>query len=180
MTLEHRQILHLYNSVLRGYLNYYNFAHNYPRVATSVTYVLKQSCAKLLAAKYSMGTMSKVHQRFGPNLSTIHKDAKGKEKVYSLLTPSYKLSLKFLINSSPVIKALYGSISLASLDNLRCALCDSEYRIEMHEIKHMKDLNPKLNYLHKLMARRQRKQIPLCRQCHMGYHKGEIKIPKIQ
>jgi hypothetical protein len=178
MTLEHRQILHLYNSVLRGYLNYYNFAHNYPRVASLVTFLLKQSCAKLLAAKYSLGTMAKVHQKFGPNLSVMYKDAKGKEKTFSFLTPSYKLSLKFLTNSNPVIKALYGSISLATLDALNCAICESEYRVEMHHIKHMKDLNPKLNYLDKLMVRRHRKQIPLCRGCHMAYHRGEITVPK--
>ena len=171
MTLEHRQILHLYNSVLRGYLNYYNFAHNYPRVASLVTFLLKSSCAKLLAAKYSMGTMSKVFSRFGNNLSTTHKDAKGKEKVISFMTPSYKITLRFLINNNPVIKALFGSVSLASLDNLKCAMCESEYRVEMHHIRHMKDLNPKLHYLDRLMVRRRRKQIPLCRECHMAYHR---------
>lgn len=30
----HKQILILYNSVLRGYLNYYSFVHNYSRLAT--------------------------------------------------------------------------------------------------------------------------------------------------
>jgi hypothetical protein len=147
-------------------------------VASVVTYLLKQSCAKLLAAKYSMGTMAKVHQKFGPNFSIIHIDNKGKEKIYSFMTPSYKVTLKFLINNSPVIKALFGSVSLASLDNLTCAICKSDYRVEMHHIRHMKDLNPKLNYLDKLMVRRRRKQIPVCRECHMEHHRGDLKIPK--
>jgi nicotine oxidoreductase len=145
-----------------------------------VTHLLKQSCAKLLAAKYSMGTMAKVHQKFGPNLTITHIDSKGKEKIYSFMTPSYKITLKFLINNNPVIKALFGSVSLASLDNLSCAICESDYRVEMHHIRHMKDLNPKLNYLDRLMIRRRRKQIPLCRECHMDYHRGDSKIPKVQ
>lgn len=164
----------MYNSVFRGYLNYYKFAHNYPRVASLIGYHLKQSCAKLLAAKYSLKTMSKVYNKFGPNLSVSHKEMKdktSKEKVYSFLVPSYKISLKFLTDDTPVIKALYGSVSIATLDNLECAKCESTYRVEMHHIRHMKDLNPKLDSMHKLMVRRNRKQIPLCRACHMDYHR---------
>jgi len=173
MTLEHRQIIHMYNSVFRGYLNYYKFTHNYSRIASSIGFYLKQSCAKLLAAKFSMGTMAKAYSKFGPNLSVTHKDIKDpkKTKTYSFLVPSYKITLKFLTNSSPVIKALYGSVSLSTLDDLECAKCSSKYRVEMHHVRHMKDLNPKLNSLDKLMVRRGRKQIPLCRTCHMEYHR---------
>jgi len=32
MQYTHKQILHLYNSVLRGYLNYFSFVHNYSRL----------------------------------------------------------------------------------------------------------------------------------------------------
>nr|YP_009327877.1 hypothetical protein [Epichloe festucae]APB96835.1 hypothetical protein [Epichloe festucae]APB96895.1 hypothetical protein [Epichloe hybrida] len=173
MSLEHRQIIHMYNAVFRGYLNYYKFAHNYPRLASTVGYYLKQSCAKLLTAKFSLGTMAKTFNKFGPNLGVTHKDMKDpkKNKFYSFLNPSYKTTLKFLTDSSPVIKALYGSVSLSTLDDLECAKCNSKYRVEMHHIRHMKDLNPKLNSLDKLMVRRRRKQIPLCRTCHMEYHR---------
>lgn len=180
MTLEHRQIIHLYNSVLRGYLNYYKFAHNYGKLASMTGYVLKQSCAKLLAAKYSLNTMAKVYAKFGPQLSITHKDSKDpkKDKVYSFLVPSYKITLKFLTNCSPVITGLYGSVSLSTLDNLNCGICDSNYRVEMHHIRQMKDLNPKLDTLDRLMVRRRRKQIPLCRECHMAYHRRKTKINK--
>lgn len=173
MSLEHRQIIHMYNSVFRGYLNYYKFAHNYSRVASTVGFYLKQSCAKLLAAKYSMGTMAKVYKKFGPNLEVKHRDSKDpkKDKIYSFLVPSYKITLNFLTNSSPIIKALYGSVSLSTLDNLECTKCNSTYRVEMHHVRHLKDLNPKLDSLDKLMIRRRRKQIPLCRSCHMEYHR---------
>ena len=176
MSLEHRQILHLYNAVLRGYLNYYNFAHNYGRVASKVEFILKASCAKLLAAKYKLGTMGKVFEKFGPKLRTTHttKTKKDKEisKTYEFYKPSYTITLKFLRNVSPVIKALYGSVSLASLDDLACAKCGSEIQVEMHHIRMMKDLNPKISYIDKLMVRRRRKQIPLCRICHLEHHKN--------
>jgi hypothetical protein len=72
MALEHRQILHLYNSVLRGYLNYYNFTHNYGRVASWTEFILKGSCAKLLSAKFKLGTMKKTFEKFGPHLETSY------------------------------------------------------------------------------------------------------------
>lgn len=175
MSLEHRQILHLYNSVLRGYLNYYNFAHNYGRVASRVEHILKSSCAKLLAAKFKLGTTKKAYEKFGNRLQTkleIQK-AKGKTetRVYELFKPSYAITLKFLTNPSPIVKALYGSISLARLDGLTCANCGSEHKVEMHHVRMMKDLNPKLSPIDKLMVRRRRKQIPLCRSCHLEHHK---------
>ncbi len=114
MTLEHRQIINLYNSVLRGYLNYYYyFAHNYSRLVSRLTYELKFSCAKLLAAKFSMKTMAKVFNKFGSQLTVTHVDDKGKKRIYNFHTPSYKSTLNFLINVNPIITSLFGSFSLA-------------------------------------------------------------------
>lgn len=46
----------------------------------------------------------------------------------------------------------------------------------MHHIRTLKDLNPKMNSIDKLMIKIKRKQIPLCRECHMVKHKtNEIK-----
>lgn len=129
--------------------------------------------------KYSLGTMAKAHAKFGPNLSISHEQDPGKIKTYSFLVPSYKMTLKFLTKETPVIKALYGSVSLASLDNLRCSVCESEYKVEMHHIRHMKDLNPNLGLVDKLMIRQKRKQIALCRECHMNYHYENSRSTKI-
>jgi len=82
MGLEHRQIIYLYNAVLRGYLNYYNFTHNFGTLAGSLVHILKSSCAKLLAAKYTLKTQSKVYEKFGIDLAApINvKDKKNKKK----------------------------------------------------------------------------------------------------
>lgn len=65
---------------------------------------------------------------------------------------------------------------MGKLDGLTCMNCGSEYRIEMHHVKMMKNLNPTLNDLDKLMVKAKRKQIPLCRKCHMDYHSGKFNI----
>lgn len=162
---EHDQIILLYNSVMRGFLNYYSFTHNFGRVASYVEYILKQSCAKLLATKFSLGTMAQVYKRFGGSL----KGPKGK----TLFKPSYRITLKFLTSTSPVVGAMYQEKSTTTLDNLKCSVCDSDYRVEMHHIRAMKDLNPKLSYMDRQMVRINRKRIPLCRRCHMLKHRNQ-------
>lgn len=107
-------IITLYNSILRGYLNYYSFANNRHRVASSLEFILRTSCAKLLAAKFSLKTLSQVLRRFGDNL-------KGEDKV-AFVKPSYKIDVwDFKINVQTSLKTLYASrISKASLENLVC------------------------------------------------------------
>jgi hypothetical protein len=61
-------IIALYNSVYRGLINYYSFAENRNRISSSVHYILKTSCSKLLAAKFKLVTQSKVFAKFGSNL----------------------------------------------------------------------------------------------------------------
>lgn len=70
---NHDQIIHLYNSVMIGFLNYYSFAHNYSRLVSLLNHILKQSAAKLLAAKFKLGTRAKVFAKFGPNLTSPNK-----------------------------------------------------------------------------------------------------------
>ena len=169
MSNQHRTIIGLYNSMLRGYLNYYSFVNNYGPFVSRIMLVLKSSCCKLLAAKYSMKTMASVYKKFGKNLTAPA--LKDREKPLPFVKPSYKLTLKFKIGISPVINTpRIRDISKASLQGLVCQVCGSDYRVEMHHIRKMKDLNPNISFVDKLMAKRNRKQIPLCRKCHMLKH----------
>ena len=68
------QILALYNSVYRGIVNYYSFAHNLGKASGYIHMILKSSCAKLLAAKYSLESRKKVFMKYG-------KDLKGRDNV---------------------------------------------------------------------------------------------------
>ena len=176
MHLDHAEILYLYNSVIRGYLNYYSFVNNYGNLASTLMHILKSSCAKLLAAKFSLKTQAKVYQKFGNNLTYEYKKD-GKIKKVSFLEINYKTTLKFLTNDSPVINNLYGYKSITTLDNLSCSTCGSSYRVEMHHIRKLKDLNPKLSLVDRLMIKKKRKQIPLCRKCHMNLHHKKSSDP---
>ena len=45
----------------------------------------------------------------------------------------------------------------------------------MHHIRHIRKINRKLNSFDQAVARINRKQVPLCRVCHIKLHKGEYK-----
>lgn len=71
---EHKDaIILLYNSVYRGIMNYYRFADNFNMLSTKVHYILKESCARLLAAKFNTKSQAKIFAEFG-------KDLKGRDK----------------------------------------------------------------------------------------------------
>jgi len=175
------QIISLYNSVYRGYINYYSFAMNKNKLNSYLHFILKTSCAKLLAAKFTLNTQSKVYQEFG-------KDLKGEDNIgfivadygltpWDFKTPSITRFPKNKVSESGIISTLYAeTISVTSLENLNCVNCGSNYRVEMHHIKYLKDLNPKLSKIDALMAKRRRKQLPLCRECHLSHHSSAPKI----
>lgn len=77
-----------------------------------------------------------------------------------------------LVTRDPLLRFNAEGISKASLENLSCAVCESDYRVEMHHVRMMKDLNPNANQIDKIMAKKNRKQIPLCRDWHMEHHKS--------
>jgi 5-methylcytosine-specific restriction endonuclease McrA len=59
--------------------------------------------------------------------------------------------------------------TLTALDQC-CANCGTFNKIEMHHLKHLKTMNAKLDSFGKMMARINRKQVPLCRPCHQKVH----------
>lgn len=158
-------IIALYNAIYRGYINYYSFAENLSKISSFIHFVLKTSCAKLLAAKFKLKTQRQVFIKYGSDL-------KGEDRI-SFIEAVYGMDpWNFKINNKETIPTLYaGTISKASLLNLKCSVCESDYRVEMHHVRMMKDLNPKLSKIDALMAKNNRKQIPLCRSCHMEHHR---------
>lgn len=71
ISLTHRQIIALYNTILHSYLNYYSFVHNFGRLASFIEYTLRGSCAKLLAAKFTIKTQNKVFKKFGKQMKAV-------------------------------------------------------------------------------------------------------------
>ena len=178
LSLEVRQIIHLANSIIRGYENYYSFALNKGKLCTYVYYIIRDVTLRTLAHKLSMGTRAAVIQKYGTDIALYDQNNRDENNKPSLIAklykPSYRINLwdfKSSVNTN--IKALYATgLSLAKLDKLICSICKSDFKVEMHHIREMKNIKHKHGTLDYLMAKRNRKQIPVCRDCHMKHHSG--------
>ena len=58
--------------------------------------------------------------------------------------------------------------------NLRapCVLCRSSKNIEIHHVKAIRK-NKSKDFLTQIIQRMNRKQVPLCRNCHRKIHRGD-------
>lgn len=58
-------------------------------------------------------------------------------------------------------------------------LCGSEVDVEMHHVRALKDVSkqPK-DYMTAMMSRMNRKQIPVCRPCHIRIHQSQRLISR--
>lgn len=163
-----REIIYLYNSVIYGFINYYKFVDNRGDLVNLLWQKLRGSCAKLLAMKYKMGTVKQVYRKFGNNIQVDN---------IKLYKPSYskiKLKNNICINDDrlqliPSLKATHKS--LVRLLNSVCLKCNSNYKVEMHHIRELSDLSKERNEIQFYFSKARRKQIPLCRECHMDLHR---------
>jgi len=217
-------IIERYNAVLRGFCNYYTeFVNNPGRQLSRWVYIIRYSCIKTLAQKYSTsigGLFKKLAYKFSrseDNKSrtiavTINQVIKGKtyQKTWRLLTLKELIKSAREINRKEDVATRYwnlekgipptydpssGSFATVKDDNfldkikmvnlrtsasfdLPCCMCGSSDNINMHHIKHVRhtkyELIPREQVWARTMSLRNRKQIPLCRECHMNVvHRGK-------
>lgn len=170
IALNRDQIVSLYNSIIRGYANYYRFAANYGKLISFVRWVTFFSCARTLAAKENI-SVAKITGKYGINLGDGMKQTALIKPQYT----NYSGAQRFLVNKmepSEYIAALYArGKSMANLFSLSCSACGSTHKVEMPHARGVGDLNPAARPMDKLLAKANRKQIPLCRVCHMEAHR---------
>lgn len=134
-----------------------------------INLILKTSCAKLLAAKFKLRTRAKVYKKFTTDLN--YRNAEGKI-ITQFLKPDYTTNnMRFLEGKSTINSLFASSKSLARIQKNGCAKCGSMEKVEMHHVRKMADLNPKISQIDRIMVRARRKQTPLCRKCHMEHHR---------
>jgi hypothetical protein len=165
-----------YKAVERGILQYYKLANNYGRVAARVHYILKYSCALTIASKMKLNTLKRVFNKYGKNLNI--KDESGKI-ITMYPTVDYRRPKKI------TIPPIFNYCSLESYidqydkrvqrgrKDLKgpCILCGSKQEIEVHHVRKLSKTKRK-DYLSSMMARMSRRQVPVCKKCHIKIHQG--------
>jgi reverse transcriptase-like protein/AI2M/AI1M-like HNH endonuclease/type II intron maturase len=176
-------IIFRYQGEYRGLVNYYAMAQNLGRLG-QIRWVMETSLLKTLASKNKTSVMSEVKR-----LKSTTKTPNGPRKSLRLIIPREGkkplvatfggLSLKRLKN--PVIQdqvltpyPRMRSEIIERLVNDTCEVCESKENVEIHHVRHLKDLNKKgkreMPLWMKLMISRKRKSIPLCKTCHEDIH----------
>ena len=173
--LDHRAIILRYNSIINGLLNYYSFVDNYNIFSKIVGFILRHSCAHTLSRKFRLGSRAGAFKKFGNTLTARYK-VKGKYKQTSLAIPkSFVKTRRFKVsenNISNFLAVLNYKIETQFAWADFCAVCGLTDNIEMHHVKHLRKNNAPASGFTAIMSQLNRKQIPLCRDCHNKVHAG--------
>jgi group II intron reverse transcriptase/maturase len=173
-----------YQAEYRGIVEYYRLAYNLHRF-TRLSWIMGRSLAATLASKLRL-SVAKVWARYGTQVPTD----RGPRKVLRITVERD--------GQAPLV-AQWGGISLARragavLDdqpkrvwNTRtellerlladtCELCGSQEQVQVHHVRHLKDLQRKGRGEKpawvRVMAARHRKTLVVCRACHGAIHRG--------
>jgi group II intron reverse transcriptase/maturase len=180
-------IIAQYQAEFRGIAEYYQLAFNRHRLRR-LKYVMELSLTKTLAQKHRT-SVPKVYQRYRAVLQTDHGPRKG-----------LRVTVERDSGRAPLV-AVWGGISLerritvghlddqprkvwngARTELLQrlladvCELCGSRTDVEVHHVRHLKDLQvkgrPRRSAWAQTMAARRRKTLVVCRRCHEDIHAG--------
>ena len=178
------EIVEHYKMVERGILQYYKLANNYGRVAARIHYILKYSCALTIASKMKLTTLRRVFNKYGKNLNI--KNELG-EIITNYPTIDYRRPKRFTIDPILDYSSLetyidqYNKRVQRGRKDLKgpCELCGSKKNIQIHHVRKLSKIKRK-DYLSTMMARMNRKQIPVCQKCHIKIHQGVYDGKRIQ
>lgn len=218
--LQSFTIVERFNTVIRGFCNYYTEFSYAPSLINRWVYILRFSCLKTLATKYNT-SIRKICKKFafsskkhGKTISIpvnikyndqtyikywtliTYKQAKESalkckrkdtiRRNFKLIETKKNLNIEYknVKNGIPPLndkdwleKINWINIRTQANFDLPCAVCGSQEQVEMHHIKHVRKnkytlIDNKLTYL-KMMTLRNRKQIPVCHECHKEIHSGD-------
>jgi group II intron reverse transcriptase/maturase len=180
-------IVALFQQEYRGLVEYYQMALNLHRM-NYLKWWMEQSLVHTLARKLRI-TVSAVYARYGTTMQTRQgtykvlrvvverdRDRRPLEAYWGAISLRRRVIAR--INDQPARIWNVRSELLARLLANTCELCDSQDRVEVHHIRHLKDLKrpgraPKPAWVG-MMAARRRKTLIVCHRCHDGIHANTL------
>ena len=177
--LEDHVIVNHYRKIWFGLLNYYSGCTNRSRLQY-IHYLLHMSCAMTLGHRHRVSG-SKIFRKHGKFLTV--KIPHTEKTVSFPYKTSWKLNERRWLCGKQVFPPAYHYANLVARSSLLlpCAVCDSESGpIEMHHVKHVRKEGFRYKGFRQQMALLNRKQIPLCKNCHKKVHMGLYDGPALE
>jgi hypothetical protein len=165
-------------------VEYYQLAHNL-HCLNRLRWIMETSLLRTLARKHR-SSVAQQRRRYLTRLTTSRGPRQGLQVVVEradrppLVATWGGISLHrrkhALLDDQPAQVWGHRSELLQRLLARACELCGSRDRIEVHHIRHLRDLAhdgraPKPRWV-QVMAARRRKTLVLCRPCHQDVHAG--------
>lgn len=177
--LTHYDIVRFFNSKITGLLTAYKFAGNFSIMAR-VIWILRQSCALTLARKLKLKTMKKVFTKFGLDLQDpLTKVILNIPKSFSATFDYRSVKHEAFGNLEDIVDKILRISWAGKLTKglaLKCQLCGTLEKVEMHHLRNVSDIRNKIRTGKITWAQWngavERKQIPLCKNHHNLIHKG--------
>ena len=182
--LDADQLINHYSSINRGIQNYYRFSDNWWQLSR-IQYILQYSLAMTLGRKYKIST-AQVFKRFGKKLSYTLKRRGAREgvekeqKISFYLNEDWKKQRDgFQIGSErPDLVRIGQRMRTRSKLGQPCCICGKgaeQVKVEMHHVRHLRKQSGKrvAKGFNQILRNLNRKQIPVCKECHEKIHRGE-------
>jgi hypothetical protein len=184
-------IITRYQGEYRGLVKYYGLAQNLEALGY-IRWTMETSLLKTLVNK-NKSSLMKEYKRLRVTAQTPEGPRKClqliiKREGKSPLTATFGgLSLKRRKN--PVIQDqvinTYPRTRSEIVERLlhdTCEVCESKENVQMHHVRHLKDLNKQgkreMPPWMKIMISRKRKSIPVCKRCHDDIHHNRPKLKR--
>lgn len=173
-----------YKAILLGLYRFYSLAHDIYRF-NRIHYILRFSAAHTLAAKHRM-TVPAVFKKYGSHLVVARPSPEKRDQEGRLVTTAGKRYVNLYLPDRKTPQPIADPFKVTTftqrsvLVTSPCRACGSTESVEMHHVRHLKDLNPKLSAMDAIMAKIKRKQIPLCAPCHRKVHGGKYSGPSLK
>ena len=183
-----------YQSVLRGFSNYYALAHNRSTAMARLQWVMQTSLLKTLAKKYRT-SVAREWRRLRNRI--VGPDGRARACLEVVVTRPDKRRLVAIfggmshsrepfvpIHDAPRLVHNTRSELLERLLRDKCELCGSSESCNVHHVHKVADLEKKkragmLKPWEAIMFTRKRKTLVLCRRCHLMVHQGTYDGPSL-
>lgn len=167
-TLKDIVIVKHFSSVWRGLENYYSGCTNLSKLQY-IHYLLQMSCAMTLSHRHR-SSVKKIFAKHGKNLKVFN----GNIETNFPYRTRWSVKDRKWQNKQLFVDPfeIYANRITRSQLKKNCRICKSNDFVQMHHVKHVRKNGVRYGGFHKEMALLNRKQIPLCKECHKKVHDG--------
>lgn len=165
-----------FNYVLNGLMNYYSGAHN-QRKLIRIQYILQYSCACTLANRHQT-SITQIFKKHGPEMEVINsaptRKGKVEKRVKLPLRKFNRTTRKWNIKLIPrdPFESMYINRRTRTKLGEACCICGCDTGVQMHHIRSVKDALHSTGF-NQILGIINRKQIPVCKDCHLSIHSGK-------